>query len=179
MSTPTKNSPFMRFASAVADFGDPFYAEERQRDVWNEASAFGFQLLLWGSLVLATAMLWFGGPAALPYAVAMIILAGMGSAMTIGYAHRLGVEVASKTAVSRSRQRLVLLALLVAALVLGLVRAALLGESSPGSTGLTMNWSTAAGLITGLAVAIVPVLLTARWIRRRDARADHPGEGLE
>ena len=179
MTSSSRRSPFMRFAAAVADFGHPFYAEERQRDVWNEASAFGFQLLLWGSLVLATVMHWFGGHAAFPYAVAMIILAGTGSAMTIGYAPRLGVEVASKKSVSRSRQRLVLLAVLAIALVLGLVRVGVSGESPSGSTDLTMSWSTAAGLVTGLGVVLVPALLIARRMRRRAVQADTHGEGLE
>ncbi len=36
----------VRSAELIGDLGNPFYAEERQRDVWNEASAVGLQLLL-------------------------------------------------------------------------------------------------------------------------------------
>jgi hypothetical protein len=57
MSSSAETSLFMRFAAAVADFGDPFYAEERQRDVWNEASAFGFQFLVWAGMALSAVML--------------------------------------------------------------------------------------------------------------------------
>ncbi|MDQ3276230.1 MAG: hypothetical protein M3Q39_14700 [Actinomycetota bacterium] len=54
----------MRAAAGIGDFGNPFYAEERQRDVWNEASAFGLQLLLWLSMLTATISVWvFGAPA--------------------------------------------------------------------------------------------------------------------
>lgn len=58
---------FMRVASAIGDLGSPFYDEERQRDVWNEASAVGFQAMLWSSLVAANVMIWVGGAAASPY----------------------------------------------------------------------------------------------------------------
>ncbi len=51
----TRQDPLVRMAHVVGDFGKPFYAEERQRDVWNEASAFGFQLVLWCALVVCTA----------------------------------------------------------------------------------------------------------------------------
>ena len=35
-----------RAIAAIADFNNPFYAEERQRDVANEAAAFGFGVLV-------------------------------------------------------------------------------------------------------------------------------------
>ena len=47
-------SRFLRWARVVADFGSPFYREERQRDVWNEASALGFQAGVWLTLLAAT-----------------------------------------------------------------------------------------------------------------------------
>jgi hypothetical protein len=42
-----RDSVFVRLAAGVGDLGNPFYREERQRDVWNEASAVGMQLTLW------------------------------------------------------------------------------------------------------------------------------------
>ncbi len=126
MSTSTNNSVFMRFASAVADFGNPFYQEERQRDVWNEASAFGFQLLLWCGLLLGAVMLWVGGRGALPYAYGLLMVIGLASIMTIGYARRLGVDVSTTRFRSGGRSRMVLLAVVVVVLLLGLVRAVLL-----------------------------------------------------
>ena len=47
--TSVRHDPFVRAARFVGDLGNPFYEEERQRDVWNEACAFGLQLLLWGT----------------------------------------------------------------------------------------------------------------------------------
>ena len=46
----THPDPLIRVAQFIGDFGNPFYDEERQRDVWNEACAFGLQLLLWSTL---------------------------------------------------------------------------------------------------------------------------------
>ena len=43
--TPSDDT-FTRATSTVADFDSPFYAEERQRDVWNEASAIGLLILV-------------------------------------------------------------------------------------------------------------------------------------
>lgn len=64
-----RDSWFVRAAAAVGDLGNLFYREERRRDVWNEASAVGFQLMLWLGLAAAAAMIWIGGPPALPYVV--------------------------------------------------------------------------------------------------------------
>ncbi len=50
----TRPGLIVRVAHVVGDFG-PFYAEERQRDVWNEVSAFGLQLVLWSTLGVGTA----------------------------------------------------------------------------------------------------------------------------
>jgi hypothetical protein len=36
---------FVRATGMVGDLGDPFYREERERDVWNEASGSGVGLL--------------------------------------------------------------------------------------------------------------------------------------
>jgi hypothetical protein len=83
---------FMRAAAVVGDLNSPFYAEERQRDVWNEASAVGFQLMLWLDLVAANVMVWVGGSTGLPYALATIGIVGLASSVVLSYAKRLGVE---------------------------------------------------------------------------------------
>src|SRR5437868_6635333 len=40
-------SAFERAMRAAGDLDDEFYLDERQRDVWNEAAAVGFQLFMW------------------------------------------------------------------------------------------------------------------------------------
>ncbi len=159
MSTSTKGTPLMRFAAAVADFGNPFYAEERQRDVWNEASAFGFQLLIWGNLVVAAGLLWAQGAQAMTAAQAMVVIAGLGSALTIGYARRLGVllDCADRT---KSRGRLLALVVLVLALIGGFWHAG----GQDGRDG----WPFVAGTLAGIAAAVG----AARWAGRRARRSE-------
>ena len=65
---------FVKAAATIGDLGNPFYREERQRDVWNEASAVGLQLVLWLGLGTVAAMVWLGGPPALPYAFAVFVV---------------------------------------------------------------------------------------------------------
>lgn len=166
MSTSIKRSAFMRFAAGVADFGDPFYAEERQRDVWNEASAFGFQLMLWGTLSLGTVMLWVGGHESLPCAASVIGLGGLAAALTVGYAGRLGVTAAGNWSVNR--RRYVALAVLLLALAGGLVRALAEADST-----LTFDASTIAGLLVGASAALLLVWVIGRSARvRRAPEAD-------
>jgi hypothetical protein len=136
----------MRFAATVADFGDPFYAEERQRDVWNEASAFGFQVLLWCGYALAGVMLWVGGAPARPYALALIALVGLTAAMVIGYARRLGVEATEN--VWRTRPRLAAIVALMAFVASGVV------WGGAGVGGLTLDRATIAGLLTGAGLTL-------------------------
>ncbi len=83
---------FIRIAGAIADFGHPFYAEERQRDVWNEASAFALALLSWAVLAAGAAMLWIGGSGAVPYVIVLLTVVGTCTTLAVVYAQRLGVE---------------------------------------------------------------------------------------
>jgi hypothetical protein len=87
-----RDDAFMRAAARIGDFGNPFYDEERRRDVWNEASAVGLQLCLWLGLASATVALWVVGGDALPYVFTLLGVVGLAGIVTIGYAERLGVE---------------------------------------------------------------------------------------
>ena len=89
--TPARPSMFMRAATVVGDLDSPFYDEERQRDVWNEASAVTYQLTLWLGLVAANAMIWVGGADGRPYALATAAVVTLPSIVLLGYAERLGV----------------------------------------------------------------------------------------
>jgi hypothetical protein len=148
----TRQDPIVRLAHVVGDFGNPFYAEERQRDVWNEASAFGFQLVLWCALVGSTATVWLVGAPAVPYVCAAMLLVGGVSGLTIAYAQHLGVELGGRDRMLR--WRLLPYAVLVVALLVGLLRAQ---EES-------LEASTVAGMVTG-AGAVLLVMAVA--LRRR------------
>ncbi len=118
-----RNGWFLRAAGVVGDLDHPFYEEERQRDVWNEACAVGLQVALWLGLALAAAMVWLGGATALPYALAVFaLLAGVTSWVTVSYAQRLGVRVEDPAGLLRLR--LVPYLVLLALFLTGVVRAA-------------------------------------------------------
>lgn len=63
---------FDRSLRWIGDLDHPFYSDERNRFVWYEASAIGFQLVLIGSFLTVGLSLWVGGSAALPYCFAMM-----------------------------------------------------------------------------------------------------------
>ncbi|MDV6266792.1 MULTISPECIES: hypothetical protein [Rhodococcus] len=54
-------STMMKALRFVGDLDDDFYKDERQRDVWNEASAVGFQLAYWIALIAAAILPWVAG----------------------------------------------------------------------------------------------------------------------
>lgn len=152
---------FVRAAGAVGDLGNPFYREERRRDVWNEASAAGFQLMLWLGLAAAAAMIWIGGPPALPYVVVVIGIVGVPSLVCIVYAERLGVRGTEGMRMARSR--------MVPVLVLVVVLAAgLLVRGSDDGVSASTLWGAVAGAVL--------VLGLAGWTevraRRRDSAVD-------
>lgn len=155
---------FVRAASAIGDLGNPFYREERQRDVWNEASAVGFQVMLWLGMAAAAAMVWIGGATALPYAVTLYGVVGASAIVTLSYSRALGV---SGTEGFRTLQiRMPVYALLLAAFVVGAVRAVPAGEG--GFVGGMAQGAVIGGAAAG--VVLVVALVRATRQRRRDGR---------
>ena len=148
----TRQDPLVRVAHFVGDFGNPFYAEERQRDVWNEACAFGFQLLLWLTLGAAATVVWVVGAPAAPYAQGALVLRGTVSLLTIAYAHRRGVRIDGPERLLRLR--LLPYVGLLALLLVGIARAS---TASRGFVG---------GAATGAVVALLAIAWTARASRR-------------
>jgi hypothetical protein len=161
--TGERDDLFGRAARVVGDLDHPFYAEERQREVWNEASAVGMQAMLWGSLGLACAMTWIGGGELLPWAVALLAVVGASSAFMIAYARRQGVHGDEDVRIARPRTFLAL-ALYVAALAGALVRGGSSWESS-----------TVAGLIVGGFVGAAVLFVGRRLTRGASDGDDEPG----
>lgn len=161
---------FVRTAAFVGDLSNPFYREERQRDVWNEASAVGLQVLLWLNLLAATVAVWVVGADAVPYVYALLGITGVAGWIAIIYAWSLGVDVQDSR--WRSRRRMVPLVVLAVVLGAGLVRASSIGTAID-------DWSTAAGAVTGAALSLA-VIAVVTWLARRRIASrgdtDH-GEG--
>ena len=152
MST-IRQDPFVRAAQVVGDFANPFYAEERQRDVWNEAQAFGLQLAVWVMLSAGAISVWWVGAAVVPYVLTALGLLGLVCVLTLAYAQRLGVDVASPQRLLRLR--LMPFGVIVVVLAGGLVRA---------------QQSGSADFVAGAAAgAVVAVLIVALSFRRRRA----------
>jgi hypothetical protein len=147
-------SVFDKAAKVVGDLDSPFYAEERQRDVWNEASAVAFQLLLWGGLVLACAMAWFAPLSARPWTFAWMMLLGVGGLAATLYANRHGVK--GNEGVTMLRPRVFLGAALGVGIFLGLT---LRGETE-------LDPSTIAGAVVGASVVLLGMWLVQRLISR-------------
>jgi len=154
----TSRDWFVRAAEIIGDLGSPFYREERQRDVWNEASAVGFQLMLWLSLVAATVAVWVVGAPALPYAQAGLGIVGVAALVTIAYAQRLGVTMRGADV---SWSRLLPYVAVVGLLVAGMLRA------QPERDGFSGGFATGAGVGSGIALAVIVVLAL------RDRRRSH------
>jgi hypothetical protein len=149
---------FVRAAAVIGDLSSPFYAEERQRDVWNEASAVALQVLIWLHLLTATAVVWIVGADALPYVYALIAMIGVAGWVAVLYSASLGVCVDRSTRMSRPR--VIPLLVLVVLLTAGLVRAQVGDFAVDG-------WSTLAGMVTGAAVSCGVVVALARFARKR------------
>ena len=153
---------FVRAAAAIGDLSNPFFGEERQRDVWNEASAVALQVLLWLNLVAATAAVWIVGADALPYAYALLAMIGVAGWIAILYSWSLGVHVEDRAWVSRRRKGLVLVVAVV--LAAGMLRA---------QTGRVFaDWSTVAGMFTGVAAVVVLFAAVSWYVRRRAEASD-------
>lgn len=153
MSQP--EGPLARATNAIADLDSPFYAEERQREVWNEASAVGFQTMIWGGVGLACAMAWIGGRPQIGWAGGLLAVIGVASWLSLLHANRLGVTGREDTRVNQPRTYLfgvVYLATLVGMLVRWDA------DFSPSS----VEASTILGGLAGAGVALAAVALLAR-----------------
>ena len=163
--TGERGDVFGRAARVVGDLDHPFYAEERQREVWNEASAVGMQSMLWGSLGLTCAMTWIGGAELVPWALALMAVVGLSAGFMITYARRQGVNGDEDVRMARPRTFLAL-ALYAVAITGAVVRGG--GDDGTGWT----DPATIAGLVTGLVaggiVAGVALFVGKRFSRGKD-----------
>jgi len=158
-----RSSPFVRAARVIGDFSNPFYEEERHRDVWNEASAFGFQLFLITALLFSTVCIWLVGRPALPYVQVGVVLTGVISWVTILYAQRLGVDVLQPQRLNRAR--MIPIAALAVVLVVGMLRVTV-------DAGSSWDGATAAGAVTGAALALGLGAVAVWWARRAVRKAE-------
>lgn len=159
---PATDGPFMRAAAVLADLDSPLYAEERERDVWNEASAVGFQFLMWTVPLCAAVGLWVGGRAALPYVGGMLLLWAAASLVALTYASRLGVNPSERGPLVG--RRAVLYVVLVLVLAGGLARAFVPVATDPTVPSLVRGFAQGGlvGLVLGAAGTFIGIRLEGR-----------------
>ena len=78
-------SAFTRTTRFVGDLDDEFYDDERQRDVWNEASAVGFQMFYWAAILGAAILAWTANTTGVWIALGILVVATFVSYATLGY----------------------------------------------------------------------------------------------
>ncbi|TXR55838.1 DUF2029 domain-containing protein [Quadrisphaera setariae] len=167
MSERVRDGWFVRAAGRVGDLGSPFYDDEHQRDVWNEASAVGFQLLLWLLPVVAVVSVWVGGAPAVPYALLLFVAPGLASWVVLGYARARGILGADTRGVKPLRGRVVAWLVLGVAFCAGVVRVQ--GSTDGFSGGM------AKGLVIGAVLGVVVVAVAVLRGRRRAQRLSAGG----
>lgn len=163
-----RRSRFVRAASVVGDLDSPFYDEERDRDVWNEASAIGFQMLLWGVPLVAAASLWIVGAAALVPIGLLLALWTAAGVVVLSYAQRFGVDPNNRTSLIGGRHAMFYAVL--GLLGTGVVRAGLdleLVGSSPGASFIP-------GMGQGMTVSAVVLCLLLVVLLVRDRLRSRP-----
>lgn len=151
---PTR-SRWLTAAESVGDLASPFYDDERQRDVWNEASVVAFQLMLWLGTAAAAAMVWIGGRDALPYGFTVFGIAAVGAVTATSYARAYRVDV--ETHERMPWRRLLPYLLLVVVFAAGVLRATT-GDGLSGSLGTGVGIGAALGALG----AVVGVLHAQR-----------------
>lgn len=151
---------FIKAARAIGDLDDDFYRDERQRDVWNEASAVGFQMVQWIALLAAAVLPWAAGRVGAWIALGIILAWMAVSIATTSYARSQDVDVYASAKKWRPR------AILAAALYI----AGVVGIYARLSTPLDQTPETWFGMIVGGICGVAVVFALATWRRRRDAR---------
>lgn len=151
---------FIKALRFVGDLDDEFYDDERQRDVWNEASAIGFQLFSWTAAVGSAILPWVAGVTGAWIGLGILLTSTIISVVTIGYARLRNVNIYTASQPWRLRGFVVAFLLLVG--YIGVV-VRLQPE-------LWADAGTWAGGIVGAVVGGGAVILLIRQMRKRNAR---------
>jgi len=151
---------FVKAARVIGDLDDDFYRDERQRDVWNEASAVGFQLAQWIALVATAVLPWVAGRVGAWTALGIILAWFVVSIVTAAYARSQDVDVYASAKTWRPR------AIFAAALYI----AGAVGIYARLSAPLDQDPETWLGMIVGGICGAAAVFAIIAWRKRRDAR---------
>ncbi|MDJ0395972.1 DUF2029 domain-containing protein [Rhodococcus sp. G-MC3] len=154
---------FMKTLRFVGDLDDEFYDDERQRDVWNEASAIGFQLFLWTALIAAAVLPWVGGRTGAFVALGLLIALSAITTLTTGYSWARGVNLYTASKIGRMRG-------FVSALIILIGYFGVWVKLHPGLSTDVSSW--AGGLVGGL-LGGGAVAAGIWYLRRRNAKFEN------
>jgi len=153
-------STFTKTMRIVGDLDDEFYDDERQRDVWNEASAIGFQLFLWAGLIGGAILPWAANTTGAWIALGILVVSTLISFATIGYSAVRGVNI--YTAAKAGRLRGIIVGVIAAVGYVGV-----LIRLQPDVYSQVSSW---AGAAVGAVVGGGVVALIIWQMRKRNAR---------
>ena len=161
-------SAFVTASRFVGDLDDEFYADELQRDIWNEASAVGFQSLLWIGLISSAVLPFAAGVTGAWIALGLFLVLIAVSLVVSGYARVRGVDMYASQKLRRVR--LALAGLLFFLGGSGATRRLL---AHYGGGNLQSLWIGAAiAAPVGLAAGLVGVRNRRRQVRETERAAD-------
>jgi hypothetical protein len=160
---------FTKAARIVGDLDDDFYRDERQRDVWNEASAVGFQFFQWTALAEAAVLPWVAGDVGAWVGLGILITWFVTSMVALAYAKACDVDLYASAKLLRPRT--------VAAIVLYLV--GLVGIYAHLGAPIEQDASTWAGRVTGGLVGAGGAIAAIAWSRQRTRRREEEAEALD
>ncbi|NIL76372.1 hypothetical protein [Rhodococcus sp. B10] len=161
-------SAFTKTMRFVGDLDDEFYDDERQRDVWNEASAIGFQLFVWTSLIVACLLPLLFGVAGSWIALGLLAVYLTIASTVLAYAKARGIDMYASQSLMRVRVLLPCGIYLIAAFstMITLASEYLDGVGSAPFVGMALG-----ALIGGLG-GVYAVMRRRRLVREQEARDD-------
>ncbi|WP_245819671.1 hypothetical protein [Rhodococcoides yunnanense] len=161
-------SRFIRAMRFVGDLDDEFYDDELHRDVWNEASAVGFQLFVWVSLVAAAILPWVAGIAGSWTSVGVLLVFLSVATAVLGYTRARGLDMHTSQKLTRAR---IYGATGIYLLGAGSAAVTLLAEYGGGNT-RSIAAGASIGVCAGLAAGIHGIVRKRRLEREDEARAE-------
>lgn len=156
-------STFIKTMRFIGDLDDEFYDDERQRDVWNEASAIGFQLFYWTAMVGAAVLPWIAGRYGAWTGLGLLVVTTLISFATLGYSAARGVNLYTASKIGRVRG-------IVVGVLIAVGYVSVLIRLQPDLYSESSTW---AGAVVGAVVGGGVVALIIWQMRKRNARFEN------
>lgn len=160
----TDRTAFDRVTTVIGHLDHPLYDDEHHRDVWNEASAVGYQAFVWATTVFLAVASWVGGPGSAPFVLVPAVILGVAGTLTMVHAQRRGVDPWRTPGTGWARWTVATLLGLV--MIGGLAANSRLGFDVPTVVGASI------GGVVGAGAALVLMLAAIRLARRRVPRGE-------